>query len=117
MDFLDIKNIKNTDITPPLSLIDRILASLFFGYSNNIACYSGKDNKYYVKFSPKQGSIESSSFDFINKKPDFIIYNEFTINKDMGSNGSKLNLVSEINSHHFGKFIDIQELKKKIQNI
>ena len=42
---------------------------------------------------------------------------EFTINKDMGNNGSKLNLVSEINSHHFGKFIDIQELKKKIQNI
>ena len=118
MDLLDIKNLKQLNITPSSSLIDRILTSLFFGYSNNIACYSGDSNKYYVKFSPKKGSIESSSFDFINnKKPDFIIYNEFSINKDMGSSGSKLSMVSEINSHHFGKFIDIHELKKKIQKM
>jgi hypothetical protein len=53
----------------------------------------------------------------MNKTPDFIIYNEFTINKDMGNKGAKLNLVSEINSHHFGQFIDIHELKKKIKDM
>ena len=117
MDFIDIKNLKQISITPPSSLIDRILSSLYYGYSNNIACYSGNSNKYYVKFSPKQGSIESTSFDFINKKPDFIIYNEFSINKDMGSKGAKLSIVSEINSHHFGQFIDFHELKKKLKDM
>ena len=117
LELLNIPNLENRDIIPPTSVIDRILASLFFGFSNNIASYSGNSNKYNVKFSSKQGSIESTSFDFINKNPDFIIYNEFSINKDMGSKGAKLNLVSEINSHHFGQFIDIHELKKKIKDM
>ena len=117
MDFLDIKNLQPIKINPPSSIIDRILAALFYGFSNNIACYSGNSTKYYVKFSPKQGSIESTSFDFINKKPDFIIYNEFSINKDMGSSGAKISMVSEINSHHFGQFIDIHELRKKIKEL
>ena len=117
MDLLDIKNLQPIKIKPPTSIIDRILASLFYGYSNNIACYSGNSNKYYVKFSSKKGSIESTSFDFINKKPDFIIYNEFSINKDMGTNGAKLSMVSEITSNHFGNFIDIHELRKKIKDL
>lgn len=117
IELLNIPHIENHDLKPPQSQIDRILASLFFGFSNNIASYSGNNDKYNVKFSPKQGSIESSSFDIINKTPDFIIYNEFTINKDMGSKGSKLNLVSELNSHHFGQFIDIHELKRKIKDM
>ena len=117
IELLNIPHIENLNLKPPHSQIDRILASLFFGFSNNIASYSGNSDKYNVKFSPKQASIESSSFDFINKNPDFIVYNVFTINKDMGSKGSKLSLVSEINSHHFGQFIDIHELKKKIKNM
>ena len=117
IEILNIPNLENSNINPPSSVIDRILASLFFGFSNNIASYTGNSNKYNVKFSSKEGSIESSSFDFINKTPDFLIYNEFTINKDMGSKGAKLNLVSEINSHHFGQFIDIHELKKKIKDM
>jgi len=117
MDLLDIKNLQPIKITPPSSIIDRILAALFYGYSNNIACYSGNSKKYYVKYSTKQGSIESTSFDFTDKKPDFVIYNEFSINKDMGRSGSKLSMVSEINTHHFGQFIDIQELRKKIKDL
>jgi len=117
MELLDIKNLQNIKIIPPSSVIDRILASLFYGYSNNIACKSGNGNKYYVKFSSKQGSIESTSFDFIKTIPEFVIYNEFSINKDMGSSGSKLSLVSEINTNHFGQFINIQDLKNKIKNL
>ena len=117
MDLLDIKNLQPIKINPPSSIIDRVLASLFYGYSNNIACYSGDKGAYYVKFSPKKGSIESTTFDFTNKKPDFVIYTEFSINKDMGSSGSKLSMVSEINSHHFGQFIDIHELRKKIKDL
>ena len=127
MDFINIKNLKQINITPPSSIIDRILSALFFGYSNNIGCYSGNSNKYYIKFSPKQGSIDSTSFDFINTNtstststntpPDFIIYNEFSINKDMGSKGAKLSMVSVINSHHFGQFIDVHELKKKLKDM
>ena len=116
MEFLNIKNLEHIKITPPSSIIDRILAALFFGYSNNIACYSGKSKSYHVKFSPKQGSIESTSFDFSKKIPDFIIYNDFSINKDMGSSGAKLSMVSEINTHHFGHFIDINELRKKLKD-
>ena len=117
LELLNIPNLENHNINPPASVIVRVLASLFFGFSNNIAAYSGNSNKYNVKFSSKQGVIESSSFDLINKNPDFIIYNDFSINKDLGSKGAKLSLVSEINSHHFGQFIDIQELKKKIQKM
>ena len=117
IELLTIPNLENRELNPPSSVIVRILAALFFGFSNNLASYSGKNNKYNVKFSSKQGSIDSSSFDFINKTPDFIIYNEFSINKDMGSKGSKLSLVSEINSNHFDQFIDIHELKKKIKNM
>ena len=35
----------------------------------------------------------------------------------MGTKGSKLSIVSEINAHHFGHFIDIHELKKKIKEM
>ena len=107
MELLNIKNLQPIKITPPSSIIDRILSALFFGYSNNIACYSGKSKSYHVKFSPKQGSIESTTFDFSKKTPDFIIYNDFSINKDMGNSSAKLSIVSEINSNHFGHFIDI----------
>ena len=116
MELLNIKYLQPIKITPPSSIIDRILSALFFGYSNNIACYSGKSKSYHVKFSPKQGSIESTTFDFSKKTPDFIIYNDFSINKDMGNSGAKLSIVSEINSNHFGHFIDINELRKKIKD-
>jgi len=117
LELLDIKNLQPITLNPPESLIDRILSSLFFGYSNNLAAYADNNKNYHVKFSPKQGSIESTSFDFSNKKPAFVIYNEFSINRDMGSNGSKLSMVSEVNSLHFGQFIDISELQKKIKQL
>lgn len=117
LELIDIKNLQPMKINPSPNIISRILSCLFFGFSNNIACYSGNNTNYFVKFSPKQGSIQNTTFDFNKKIPDFIIYNEFSINKDMGNRGSKLSMVSEINSHHFGQFININELQKKIKNL
>ena len=34
----------------------------------------------------------------------------------MGNSGAKLSIVSEINSNHFGHFIDINELRKKLKD-
>jgi len=113
---LDLATIQKTKLVPPNNLVDKILASLFYGFSNNIACYSGKKKQYNVQYSPKEGSIESSTFDFMNTQqlPNFIIYNDFTINKDMGNSGAKLNIISEFTSQHFGLFLDVNDIKKKI---
>ena len=63
MKLLTIKNLQPRSIKPSSNPFNNILASLFYGYSNNIACYSGNKNKYNVQFSSKQGSIDSSSYD------------------------------------------------------
>ena len=122
MELLDLKHLTNTlphDIKPSNNLENCILSSLFYGFSNNIACYSGNGKQYNVKFSKTKGSISSSSYDYIktNKSPNFVIYNDFTVNKDMGKDGSKLNIVSEVSTEHFKYFINIPELKKKLINI
>jgi len=115
---LDLATIQKTNLVPPNNLVDKILASLFYGFSNNIACYSGKKKQYNVQYSPKEGSIESSTFDFMNTSPlpNFIIYNDFTINKDMGNSGAKLNIISEFTSQHFGLFLDVNDIKKKLND-
>ena len=113
LELIDLKNLIPRVMIPPQDNFERIIASLYYGFSNNIACYSGKGNKYIVKFSPKQGNLAKSSFDYIKKSPSFIIYNEFTVNKDM-PDGSTLNIVSEISIKDFAKFIDFNELIKKI---
>ena len=114
INLIDLKDLKPRMMIPPDNIFDKVLSALFYGYSNNIACYTGSAKKYYVKYSPNTGNISKSSFEYINKTPDYVIYNEFNVNKDMGDEGSKLNIVSEINMKHIGQFIDLNELAKKI---
>jgi hypothetical protein len=37
-------------MTPPEALIDKIKCALFYGFSNNLASYTGVGKKYNVKF-------------------------------------------------------------------
>jgi len=120
MNLLNISNINSNSklykLKPPKNIIDSVLASLYFGFSNNIACYTGKRSNYNVKFSPLTGSILSSAYDYIDKKPDFIVYNEFVVKTDMNKDNQVLSIVSEINSLHFSNFIDMDELIKQIKS-
>ena len=111
--------------TPPKNtedIINRIIACLYYGYSTNIACHSGLNKEYIVKFSSVKGKLlgntSKSSFDYKPPKdiPDFVIYNTFVISKDFGKekpNGS-LNLVTKLDTKHLNYFFDLQELKKKV---
>jgi len=95
-------------------LYDRIIMALFYGFSNNIASYTGNGKKYNVKFSPLKATISGSSFDFVNKTPNLVIYHEFTNMITPGKEDSKLNLITEINALHIGMFLDVNEIIKKI---
>lgn len=114
INLIDLKDLKPRMMIPPDNIFDKVLSALFYGYSNNIACYTGSAKKYYVKYSPNTANISKSSLEYINKTPDYVIYNEFNVNKDMGAEGSKLVIVSEINMKHIGQFIDLNELAKKL---
>ena len=112
MNLIELNNLQPRVMTPPSNIFDRILASLYYGYSINRACYSGVSKKYIVKSSNIKGSIENSSYDYIDKKPDFIIYNTFMVNKDIKK--EEFSLVSEVNFKEFGQFLDLNEIKKKL---
>lgn len=128
-----LANFKNRNKSAPVSpskttedIIDRIIACLYYGYSTNIACYSGINKDYFVKFSTVKGTPFNtlpkklaSSFDYKPPKtiPDFVIYNKFSITKNFGKekpNGN-LQLVTKIDPiKHLSYFFDLQELKKKV---
>ena len=119
MDLLNFKNIGVRKLTLSNSLENCILSSLLYGYSNNIASYTGKGKDYNVKYSPLKGTIIGSSYDFSNntKAPDFIIYNEFSINKDMGREGTKLSIVSSIGAEHIKHFFNINDIREQILQV
>lgn len=97
--------------------ISRLHAALFYGYSNNIAAYTGSSKKYHVKFSPEKGSINKTTFDYntTNPTPAWIIYHEFTITKSAGrSDDAKLSIVSELKQQDFLTFLDINEIRKQL---
>ena len=62
-------------------------------------------------------AVRKATLELVKEEVLIRLSNEFSINKDMGSKGAKLSIVSEINSHHFSQFIDISELKQKLKNI
>jgi HrpA-like RNA helicase len=95
-------------------LYDRIIMALFYGFSNNMASYTGNGDKYNVKFSNLKASISGSSFEFLNKTPNLIIYHEFTNMITPGKEDSKLSLITEITALHIGMFLDVNEIIKKI---
>ena len=98
-------------LTPPTSLYDKIMSALFFGFSNNIGCFTGDYNKYYVKYSPKLGGIGDSIYDFYNISPPMIMYNEFICTKQTGRMDEyKLNFISELKLEHITLFLDLHNL-------
>ena len=112
VDMITFKGANPQYLTPPELLSDKILAAVFFGYSNNIACYTGDYNKYYVKYSNKLGGITKSSYDFNNISPPMVIYNNFICTKSPGKMDEyKLNLVSELKIEHITLFLDLYKLK------
>jgi len=115
MELVSLKGLKPRQMMPSQSVQDNIMAALFYGFSNNIACFTGAGKKYNVKFSPIKGSISKSMFDYIGRTPDFVIYHEFTVTKTMGRpDEAKLNIVSEVRPNEFGQFLDLNEIKKQL---
>ena len=121
---------KSAPTTPPKTsedIINRVIACLYYGYSTNIACNSGLNKEYFVKFSTVKGTLlgndSKSSFDYKSPKdiPNFVIYNTFVITKNFGKEKKpigSLNLVTKLDIKHLTYFFDLQELKKKvIQNM
>lgn len=131
MELFTLANFKNRNKSAPVKpiktsddLIERIIACLYYGYSTNIACYSGINKDYYVKFSTVKGTLfniqpKTSSFDYKPPKtiPDFVLYNKFAITKNFGVEKptGNLQLVTKIDPiKHLSYFFDLQELKKKV---
>ncbi len=115
MNIVSLKGLKYKQMLPPASPADKILAALFYGFSTNMACYTGLGKKYNVKSSPLKGSIGKSIFDYNNRTPDYVIYQEFTVMKTPGRpDDAKLNIVSEVRPNEFGQFLDLNEIKKQL---
>jgi HrpA-like RNA helicase len=114
-----IKLSKNVDIN---DIFTRIIASLYYGYSTNIACYSGSGNDYNVKFSSIKGkmtgALSKTSFDYIYPKtdPDWIIYNTFVVAQDFGKleSSGNLNLITILEQKHLNYFFPLKEFHKQI---
>ena len=101
---------------------NRIIAALYYGYSTNIACYSGVGKDYYVKFSSIQGSIiggmSKTSFDYIppSPEPDWIIYKKFTVAQEFGKVEKKgnLSLISKLEPKHLQFFFPLKEMMTQV---
>jgi len=118
---------KSAPTTPPKTredIINRVIACLYYGYSTNIACNSGLNKEYFVKFSTVKGQLlgndSKSSFDYKPPKdiPDFLIYNTFVITKNFGKEkkpSGSLNLVTKLDPNkHLNYFFDLLDLKNKV---
>lgn len=117
MELINMRNIGQRDLTPYLGMRDeeRVLAALFYGFSNFIASYTGVGKKYNVRFSSEKASISKSSFDFLGLSPKMVIYNEFTIAKTAGrADDNKLGLVSQLDSKYIGVFNNLHDIKKQL---
>jgi hypothetical protein len=115
MEVISLKDLQPRILNPPNTIVDRIMAALFYGYSNNIGSYTGLGKKYTVKFSPQKGSISKTVYDYNNITPDWVIYHEFTLVKTMGRpDDAKLSIVSELRSNDFLQYLDINEIRKQI---
>lgn len=116
VDLLDFKyHMYSKPLTIPTKLFDKILACLFYGYSNHIAYYSGMGNNYNVKFSPKKGSIKDTLYYHLKQTPDILIYNQFKINAEAGRpETTSLSIISELKQKHISYFFNLSDLKEKI---
>lgn len=117
MEVITLKGLPQKNLNIPSDDINRLHASLYYGYSNNIAAYTGSSKKYHVKFSPEKGSINKTTFDYntANPTPAWVIYHEFSITKSPGRpDDAKLNIVSELKQQDFLTFLDINEIRKQL---
>ena len=113
IDIITFKDAPYRTLIQPTLIYDKLLSSLFFGFSNNIACYTGNNKQYYVKYSPKLSSISKSIYDLSNILPPIVIYNEFTCTQLQGRKPEyKLNIVSEVKLEHITLFLDLHKLDK-----
>ena len=82
-----------------LSVDNKLIIALFFGYCCNIAVYAGgknKDSKQYLpKFSDLKGKISKTTLGQANIKPPFVIYHTFSIS-DNKKQGNSLEIVSHL---------------------
>ena len=98
------------------------MAAVYYGFSTNIACYSGVGKDYVVKFSSIKGTISGAmsktSFDYIPPipEPDWVVYKKFTVTQDFGKieNKGTLSLVSKLEPKHLTYFFSLQELKDQV---
>ena len=115
-------------LTEKDDMINRIIAALYYGYSINIACYTGNNKDYQVKFSDIKAKFigdkyNHTSFDYIPKEecPDFVVYNKFTLKKDFNiedKEGGSLNIVTKIDPNkHLKYFFNLGELRDKVMNM
>ena len=115
MEVITLKGLPQKTLEIPADNINRLYAALFYGYSNNIASYTGSGKKYNVKFSPEKGSINKTVFDYntTNPTPEWVIYHEFSITKSQGRpDDARMSIVSELKQQDFLTFLDINDIRK-----
>lgn len=114
MNHITLKNLKPMYLNIPQTTIEQILGSLFYGFSTNLASYTGIGKKYTVKFSDIKGSITKSILDITNITPYLVIYHEFIVSKEQNRESAKLSIVSECYQGTIGLFLNLSEILKKI---
>lgn len=115
LNVVSLKDLKPMYLNPPASTIEQLIGALFYGYSTNIASYSGVGKKYTVKYSNIKGSISKSILDVANITPDLIMYHEFVISKEQNRESSKLSIVSGLSKNTLSIFLSLDDLRKKIR--
>ena len=119
---LQNKSIKLPKVSTVDNIIERVIAALYYGYSTNIACYSGTGKDYKVKFSSIEGTViggmskNSLDYSYPETNPDWIIYNKFTVQQEFGKLEKKgnLNLITILETKHLNYFFNLQEIMKKV---
>lgn len=114
MNLITLKKLQPMYLNVPNDKIQQILGALFYGFSTNLASYTGVGKKYNVKFSPLKGSISKSILDITNITPKLIIYHEFSVSKEQNQETSKLSIVSECYQNTISLFLNLADLIKKI---
>lgn len=85
-----VKNENPVDMGPvqQLSLDDRILMAVYFGYCTHVAIVRGEPGakKYFPRYSTLDGTIKKTFLDTVmGVRPNFLLYHTFNISEDMPS--------------------------------
>ena len=114
MNIITLRDLKPKYINIPAEFGAKILGALYYGFSTNIAAYSGLGKKYTVKYSPLKGSIGKSILDIENITPPWVIYHEFVVSKEQNRETAKLSIVSGLDPRTMAIFLNLEEVKKKL---